>query len=64
MLDPGTKVRLPDGEPARKGGKPEPRFATVVEPPFLLDGYLLVEKCDRAGRWWIRANIVQAETEP
>ena len=56
----GTTVRLPDEPPARKGAKPKPRTAIVVKPPFALAGYLLVEKCDRPGQWWIPARLCRS----
>lgn len=57
-MNPGTLVRIPDAAPTRKGAKPKQRTAVVVG--GRMDGYLMVEKCDRPGQWWIKENLVEA----
>lgn len=51
------KVNIPPHPSTRKNGKPKQRTATIVETEKRLPGYVLVEKSDRVGQWWIKEEL-------
>ena len=60
-MKPGTLVYLPDAPSARTGAKPKQRTGVVVASAWNLPGYVLVEKCDRPGQWWVPERILSVE---
>jgi hypothetical protein len=62
-MTPGTVVTLPPSAPARANAKPKPRTGIVRSAPWEFPGYVLVEKCDRPGLWWVNVKVIEGQSD-
>lgn len=50
------RIRLPDAPSPRANSKPRPRYGIVLESPWRMPGYVLVQKPE-GGSWWVPEKL-------